>query len=67
MILFFTFGELIKIIFELILSLQSELLLFYKKTAKNTILVIFYKDNIFRIFEIYQKQYIFLYNHFFCI
>ena len=42
-----------------------KLLLLYAKTPKNSALLAFYMDNIFGAFKTYQKQYIFLYDHFF--
>lgn len=62
---FFTFDELMNIILGLILLSQPEFLLFYRKTAKNNTSVVFYIDNSFGAFKIYQEQYIFLRDHFF--
>lgn len=50
-ILFLTFDEFINIILRLIPSPQLEILLFYRKTAKNTATLVFYIDDIFRTFK----------------
>lgn len=63
--LFFTFNELINIILVSILLSQPKPSLLYRKTAKNTTLLIFYINNIFKTFTTYQEQYIFLHNYFF--
>lgn len=64
-ILFFTFNKLISIVFGLILLSQPEFLLFYGITDQDIASLIFYIDDIFRAFKTYQKEYIFLHNHFF--
>ena len=61
----FTFGELMNIVFGPILFPKPELSLLHAKTPKNSALLAFYIDNIFGAFKTYQKQYIFLHNHFF--
>ena len=61
----FIFNELINIIFRSIPSPQPELLLLYNKTAKKSASFTFYMDDIFGAFKTYQKQYIFLHDHFF--
>ena len=51
--LFFTFGELLNIVLGLILLSQPKLLLLYRKTAKDTVLIAFYINNIFKAFKTY--------------
>lgn len=63
--MFFTFDQLINIVLRLILLLQPELLLVYKKTAKDIALLTFYINNIFEVFKTYQEKFIFLCNYFF--
>ena len=53
------------IVFNLISSFQLEFLLLHGKTNKNFTLIAFYMNDIFETFKTYQKQYIFLYDHFF--
>ena len=53
------------IIFRPIPLSQPETLLLHKKTAKNTALLVFYMNNIFRAFNTNQEQYIFLRNYLF--
>lgn len=64
-ILFLTFDGFINIILRLIPSPQPEFLLFYRKTTKNTVPLIFYIDDIFRTFKTQPKQHVFLQNYFF--
>ena len=61
----FTFNKLINIALGLIPAPHLESSLLYKKTAKKTALLAFYIDNIFEVFKTYEKQLIFLHNHFF--
>lgn len=44
---------------------QLELSLLYSEMAKDSALFAFYIDDIFGAFKFYQKQYIFLHNHFY--
>lgn len=62
---FFTFSKLINFVFWLILLLQPELSLLYGNTAKNTLSLVFYMDDIYGAFKTHQKQYIFLCKQFF--
>ncbi len=61
----FTFSELMNIIFRPIPSAQTELSLLHGRTANDTASLMFYMDNIFRVFRTYQEQYIFLRDPFF--
>lgn len=61
----FIFNKLINIVFGYIFSLQSEPSLLYGKSAKDNTLLVFYMDNIFKVFKTYKKQLIFLCDHFF--
>ncbi len=63
----FTSSELMIIVFGPILSPQSELSLYYGRTAKDTASLVFYMGDIFRAFKTYQEQYIFLRDHFFTL
>ena len=61
----FIFGEPMNIILEPIPSPKPEPSLFHVKTPKDSALLAFYMNDIFGTFKTYQKQYIFLHDHFF--
>lgn len=50
---FFIFSKLINIVFRPILPFQMKFLLLHSKMAKDSILLTFYIDNIFRAFKFY--------------
>ena len=61
----FIYGKLMNIILGPILFPQPEPLLLHSKTTKDSASLAFYMDDIYGAFKTYQKQYIFLHNHFF--
>ena len=62
----FIFSELINIVLGPIPSSKPKPSLLHGKTAKDSTSLAFYMNNIFRVFKIYQKQFIFYMIIFFC-